>query len=272
MRDALGNQQKLPAGVSPEAMTKWKEREATAARRRLSELEDRLDRLHRMRSKLAQLKSNADPSADVQTHGTHPGYGAAGPGNWGRQNLPGQPDQALEKKIEPINAQGSLLLENNIITSGSAQWSTFEDADGDLDSPEAKSPQRENADGGRNMAMAKSSMHPEEVDVEEIPLGDNNRMPSYSQPPYQPGMAPPFTPGFSVLRRIIRDEMSVDHAAKPPFTPGFSGLRTIIREEVAVTVSAIVSDELSQTSATIEQMVVGDATMNKTETRNTAVG
>ena len=49
----------LPAGVSRHDFTKWKEQQAVAARRRLSQLEERLQRLQLLRNKLVQMKSNA---------------------------------------------------------------------------------------------------------------------------------------------------------------------------------------------------------------------
>ena len=174
--NAVQSETKPPLGVSRRDFAKWKEQQATAARQRLSELDQRLQRLQMLRSKLSQMKANADLTA-AQSDRTLGDIGAAAAKTFGqeRQFLPGQPDLPTQNQSHTTNA------------AGNAQWSTFEDADGDLDSPDRR-------DGD---------------DDEEIPSGNYTRMPAYLQPPYQPGMPPPFTPGFSGLRKIIRDEMAV---------------------------------------------------------------
>ena len=161
----------LPPGVSRRDFTKWKEQQAVAARRRLAELEDRLGRLQMLRTKLARMKANADDTVQ-QSHET------LGPqGNV--MTLPGQAEQSRLQKTEPSAKLGAV----NVM--GVSQWSTLEDIEGDPDSP----------------------VRNDELADDEVPPGQHTRMPAYL-PPYRTGMAPPFTPGMSGLRKIIRDEMT----------------------------------------------------------------
>jgi len=162
-KDAGNDQTNLPPGVSRHDFTKWKEQQAVAARRRLAELEERLQRLQMLRSKLARMKANADDTlqrSDAVLGGGH---------------LPGQPQH---------KHNGTAKL-GTMSATGNSQWTTLEDVGGYLDS---------------------SVRNGEDAD-DEVPLGAHTRMPAYL-PPHQHGMAPPFTPGLSGMRKIIRDEMT----------------------------------------------------------------
>lgn len=161
-KEAGNDQTNLPPGVSRHDFTKWKEQQAVAARRRLAELEERLQRLQMLRSKLARMKANADETlqrSDVVLGSGH---------------LPGQPQH---------KHNGTAKL-GTMSATGNSQWTTLEDVGGYLDS---------------------SVRNGEDAD-DEVPLGAHARMPAYL-PPHQ-GMAPPFTPGLSGMRKIIRDEMT----------------------------------------------------------------
>ena len=153
-----------PPGVSRHDFNKWKDQQAEAARNRLGELEERLQRLQLLRSKLSQMKANAEDTVarSNQYQAKHTAAHAHGEGSPAQRPLPGQPS-AVQSQFSTVKA------------AGNSQWSTIEDIDGDLD--------------------------------EDVPAGAHTRMPAYL-PPHQHGMAPPFTPGMSGLRKIIRDEMT----------------------------------------------------------------
>jgi hypothetical protein len=172
----------LPPGVSRHDFNKWKEQQAVAARRRLAELEDRLQRLQLLRTKIATMKATADDTL-LRTDAALGQSFARAPNNpgGGSWTLPGQV-QTQPRRQQP-GPQAKLGALN---ASGDVEWTTLEDVDDDLDSP------------AHNTAPAD----------DEVPAGKHSRMPPYVAPPYQPGMAPPFTPGMSGLRQIIRDEMN----------------------------------------------------------------
>ena len=153
---------RLPAGVSRHDFTKWKEQQAVAARRRLAQLEERLQRLQLLRNKLSQMKANASFGTSNATMMQSVKF-----------NLPGETDQT-----QPLPA-----LLGTVNASGGAQWSTLEDVGGNPDSPVRN-------DGG---GVSNESFRA--------------RLPAnLVGPPAQ--IPPPFTPGFSGLRQIIRDEVS----------------------------------------------------------------
>jgi hypothetical protein len=137
--NAARSEPALPPGMSRHDFTTWKEQQAMAARRRLTELEDRLQRLQMLRTKLTRMKANS-----------HNTVLAPGGGSW---TLPGQVHQTQQPgptaKLGEMNASGD---------EGTTQY--FDD---DPDS------------SARNAE------------------------------PYQP----PFTPGMSGLRTIIRDEVAL---------------------------------------------------------------
>ena len=162
-----GGDANLPPGVSRHDFTKWKEQQAVAARRRLAELEERLQRLQLLKTKLSRMKANADDTVQ-RSDAT---IGATQSVNF---SLPGQTQH--KQNSSPLKATNA---------ASGAQWAAVEDVDGDPDSPIGND---------------------QEAD-DEVPPGEHTRMAAYL-PPYQPGMAPPFTPGMSGLRKIIRDEMT----------------------------------------------------------------
>jgi hypothetical protein len=177
-----GPEPALPPGVSRHDFNKWKEQQAVAARRRLAELEDRLQRLQLLRTKIATMKATADDTL-LRTDAALGQSFARAPNNpgGGSWTLPGQV-QTQPRRHQP----GPPAKLGALNASGDVEWTTLEDVDDDLDSP------------AHNTAPAD----------DEVPAGKHSRMPPYVAPPYQPGMAPPFTPGMSGLRQIIRDEMN----------------------------------------------------------------
>jgi hypothetical protein len=169
----------LPAGVSRQDFTKWKEQQAVAARRRLSQLEDRLQRLQLLRNKLAQMKA-AGLDTMQQTNTNFGSRGGAIMGQSVKWNLPG------ETVLEPPEPGPPAQL-GTMRAAGDAQWTTLEDDDGDLDSPT-----RHDGDDGNGF--------PTFAPRQRANLGAGPDAPAH--------MAPPFTPGLSGLRQIIRDEMN----------------------------------------------------------------
>ena len=186
---ARGPEPALPPGVSRHDFTKWKEQQAVAARRRLAELEDRLQRLQLLRTKVAKMKANADDTLLQTDTALGQSFARTSDHHAGSWTLPGQaqpPQQKQQQQQQQQQQPGPPAKLGALNASGDAQWTTLEDVDGDLDSP------------ARNAEPAD----------DEVPAGEHTRMPAYLPPPHQPGMAPPFTPGMSGLRKIIRDEMN----------------------------------------------------------------
>ena len=157
----------LPPGMSRHDLTTWKEQQALAARMRLAELEDRLQRLQMLRTKLARMKANADDTLLAPCGGS-----------W---TLPGQ--------VQPQKTQqpGTTAKLGTMNASGEEGTTQYFDED-DPDSP------------ARNAE------------------------------PYQP----PFTPGMSGLRTIVRDQVAL-------------GMRKIVRYK-----SNKVSQVVTQNSNTPE--------------------
>lgn len=143
-----------------------------AARRRIAELEERLQRLQLLKTKLSRMKANADDTMQRKDAT----FGATQSVHF---SLPGETQPHHKHNLSPHRT-----LQATNAASG-AQWATVEEMDGDPDSP---------------------TRNDEEAD-DEVPSGAHTRMAAYL-PPYQPGMVPPFTPGMSGLRKIIRDEMT----------------------------------------------------------------
>ena len=175
----------LPAGVSRHDFTKWKEQQAVAARRRLSQLEERLQRLQLLRNKLHEMKSNALDT--VQQSSDTLGPSSATMVHTVKWNLPGETE-----KSQP----GPPALLSKMNAAGGAQWSTLQDVgDDDPDSPI----RNEGGDDERSLTFQTRQAA--------------SLLPSAHLPP-------PFTPGLSGLRQIIRDEMNtvVTQAVKEGIT------------------------------------------------------
>jgi len=153
--------------------------EQEAAKERLMELEDRLRRLEQMRSKISGMMKGSASRRESESLQTQ--HGKADRIRW---SLPGVTEPTRQAGHQHHDHSVSAKLGARY-ASGEAEWSRLEDLDGDV-------------------SMCQG------VDGEEDGTSrDDTNLPAYLKaPPNGMVPAPPFTPGLSGLRKVIREEVS----------------------------------------------------------------